>query len=63
MYISCEWTMLYSSECWTFRKEDKQNLEHSETAMLLWTCNTKKEQCFSSNSLLSQFKLKNLVSV
>ena len=37
MYKSCvRGTMLYSSECWALRPEDKKCLEHSESAMLLW---------------------------
>ena len=53
-------TIIYSSECWALRQEDKKCLECSERAMLLWMCNIKKEQCVSINSLLSQWKLKSL---
>ena len=56
-------TLLYSSECWLHRHEDKKCLEHSETAMLLWMCNIKKEQHVSTNSLISWLKLKGLDSV
>ena len=45
-------TMLYSSECWVLRREDKKRLECSERAMQLWLCNIKKEQHVSLNSLL-----------
>ena len=50
--------MLYSSECWALRQEHMECLEHSERAMLLWMCNIKKEQRVTTNSLLSQSKLK-----
>ena len=64
MHNSCvRGTMLYSSECWALRQEDKKRLERSERAMLLWLCNIKKEQCVSTNSLLSRLKLKSLDSV
>ena len=44
MYNSCvRGTMLYSSECWTLRQEDKKRLERCEREMLLWLCNIKKE--------------------
>ena len=55
--------MLYSSECWTHRQEEKKRLERSERAMLLWLCNIKKEQRVSTSSLLSLLKLKCLDSV
>ena len=55
--------MLYSSECWALRQEHMECLEHSERAMLLCMCNIKKEQRVSTNSLLSQSKLKSLDSV
>ena len=55
--------MLYSSECWALRQEDKRRLERSERAMLLWMCNIKKEQLVSTNFLVSQLKLKSLDSV
>ena len=46
MYNSCvRGTMLYSSECWPLRQEDKKCLERSERAMLLWMCNIKKTAC------------------
>ena len=64
MYNSCvRGTMLYSSECWALRQEDKERLERSERAMLLWLCSIKKEQRVSTNSLLSRLKLKSLDSV
>ena len=64
MYNSCvRGAMLYSSECWDLRKEDKKRLEGSERAMLLWLCNITKKQCVSTNSLLSRLKLKSLDSV
>ena len=55
MYNSCvRGTMLYSSECWALRQEDKKRLERSERAMLLWMCNIMKEHSVSTNSLLSR---------
>ena len=61
MYNSCaRGTMLYSFEYWALRHT---RLESSERAMFLWICNIKKEQRFSTNSLLSLLKLKNLDSV
>ena len=54
--------MLYSSEYWALRQEDKERVERSERAMLLWMCNIKKERV-SKNSLLSRLKLKRLDSV
>ena len=54
--------MLYSSECWALRQEHKECLEYGERAMLLWMFNIKKERV-STNSLLSQSKLKSLDSV
>ena len=40
MYNSCvRGVTLYSSECWTLKKEHKKRLECSERAMLLWMCN------------------------
>ena len=63
MYNSCvRETMLDSSECWALRQEDKERVEPSERAMLLWMCNIKKESV-SKNSLLSRLKLKSLDSV
>ena len=50
--------MFFSSECWALRQERKKRLERSERAILLWMCNIKKKQCVSTNSLLSQLKLK-----
>ena len=55
-------TMLYSSESWALKQEDKKRLERSERAMLLWLCNIKKERV-SINYLLSRLKLKSLDSV
>ena len=64
MYNSCvRGTMHHSSECWAIKQKDKKRLEHSERAMLLWLHNIKKEQHVSTNSLLSQLKLKSLDSV
>ena len=54
--------MLYLSEYWALRQEDKKRLELSERAMLLWLCNIKKERV-STSSLLSRLKLKSLDSV
>ena len=51
-------TMLYSSECWALRQGHKECLEHIEGVMLLWMCSIKKEHRDSTNSLLSQSKLK-----
>ena len=49
MYKNCaRGTMLYSSECWALRLEDKKRLERSERAKLLWLCNIKKEQIVSA---------------
>ena len=63
MYNSCvRETMLYSSEYWALIQEDKERVERSERAMLLWMCNIKKERV-SKNSLLSRLKLKRLDSV
>ena len=45
------------------RQEDKKRLGRSEWAMLLWMCNIKEKQHISTNSLLSQLKLKSLDSV
>ena len=56
-------TMLYSSECWALRQEDKKCLVRSEIALLLRLCSIKKEQLVSTNSLLSRLKLKSLDSV
>ena len=53
---------LYSSQSWSLRQEDKKHLEHSEKEMLLLMCNIKKERV-STNSLLSQLKLKSLDSM
>ena len=64
MFSSCvRGMMLYSSQYWALRQEDKKRLEHSERAMLLWMCNIKKDQCVSTNFLLSRLKLKSLDSV
>ena len=53
IYNSCvRGMMLYRSECWALRQEDKKCLERSERAILLWMCNIKKERV-STNSLLS----------
>ena len=63
MYNSCvKGMMLYSSECWALRQEDKKCLERSERAMLLWLCNIMKEHV-STNPHWSQLKLKSLDSV
>ena len=64
MYNSCvRGTMLYSSGSWALRQEDEECSELSETGMLLWMYNIKKEQCVSTNSLLSRLKLESLNSV
>ena len=64
MYNTCvKGSMLYSSEFWAIRQEDRKPLEHSERAMLLWMSSIKKEQRISTNSLLNRLKLKNLDSV
>ena len=64
IYNSCvRGTILYSSECWALRQEDKKRFKRSERAMLLWLCNIKREQRVSTNSLLSRLKLKSLDSV
>ena len=55
--------MLYSSECWALRQEDKKCLVRSERELLLRLCSIKKEQLVSTNSLLSRLKLKSLDSV
>lgn len=61
MYNSCvRWTLLDSSEYWALRKEDKKHLERSESAILLWMWNIKKEQRVSTNSLLNRLRLKSL---
>ena len=54
--------MLYSSECWALRQEDKKHLEHNERTKLLWICIIKKERV-STKSLLSQLKLKSMDSM
>ena len=64
MYNSCvRETMLYSSEYWTHRKEDKKRLERSERAIPLWICNYRKKQRVNANSLLNRLRLKSLGSV
>ena len=45
MYNSCVIEMLYSSECWALRQEDKKHLERSERAMLLWLCRHQERTC------------------
>ena len=61
VYNSCvRGTILYSSERWALRQEDMKRLEHSERAMLILMRNIKIEQRVSTNSLLTQSKLKNL---
>ena len=54
LYNSCvRGMMLYPSECFALRQEDKKSLECGERARLLWMCNIKKEQHVSTNSLLN----------
>ena len=33
--------LLYGSECWAMRKEDKARLERNDRAMLRWICGVK----------------------
>ena len=64
MYNTCvRGAMLYSSECWALKQEDKKRLKRSERATLLWMCNIKKEEPVSINSLLSRLNQKTLDSV
>ena len=64
MYNTCvTGTMLYSSECWALKQEDKKRLKRSERATPLWMCNIKKEETVSINSLLSRLNRKTLDSV
>ena len=64
MYNSCvRGTMLYTSECWALRQEDKKRLKCRERAGLLWICNIQIKQRVRTNYLLSRLKLKSLDSV
>ena len=64
MYNTCvRGAMLYSSECWALKQEDKKRLKRSERATPLWMCNIKKEETVSINSLLSRLNRKTLDSV
>ena len=60
MYNSCQRDDALFIRIWTLRQEDKKRLERSKKAMLLWSCNIKKEQRVNIKSFFSRFKLKNL---
>ena len=43
--------LLYGSECWAIRKEDKARLERNDQAMLRWICGVKFSDRVSVDSL------------
>ena len=43
--------LLYGSECWAMRKEDKARLERNDRAMLRWICGVKTSDRVSLDSL------------
>ena len=49
--------LLYGSECWAMRKEDKARLERNDRAMLRWICGVKISDRVSVDSLYQRLEI------
>ena len=49
--------LLYGSECWAMRNEDKLRLQRNDRAMIRWICGVKPGVRTNSNTLLNQLNI------
>ena len=55
--------LLYGSECWAMRKEDKARIERNDRAMLRWICGVKISDRVSLDSLYQRLGIASLTTL